>query len=69
MDNFIVQICEFKTGWDIWRTVERHFLRSTDYVLLERKAHELLNAGLAIERMLAEAKDISKQFSGITVTP
>jgi hypothetical protein len=68
-DNYIVQICDFKTGWDIWRTVERHFLTSADYILLEQKANELLRAGLPIERMVAEAKDVAKQFSGITATP
>ena len=40
-----------------------------DYLLLEGKAHELLKAGLTIDRMVAEAKDIAKQFVGITVTP
>lgn len=69
MKDWIVQICEFKAQWDIWRTIERHFLKSVDYLLLEGKAHELLKAGLTIDRMVAEAKDIAKQFAGITVTP
>ena len=69
MGNHLIAICTFKAGWDIWRTVERHFLKSTDYVLLEQKAHDLLKEGLKIQQMIAEAKDISKQFSGITVTP
>jgi Cap4 dsDNA endonuclease len=69
LENFIVQICDFKTSWDIWRTVERHFLASTDYILLEQKAYGLLQVGLTIERMVAEAKEVAKQFSGITATP
>ena len=40
MKEWIVQICEFKAQWDIWRTIERHFLKSADYVLLEHKAHK-----------------------------
>ncbi len=69
LDNLIVPICDFKTSWDIWRTVERHFLASTDYILLEQKTSGLLQAGLTIERMVAEAKDVAKQFAGITATP
>ena len=69
MEDFLVHICEFKARWDIWRTIERHFLKSADYVLLERHAHELLKAGLTIDRMVAESKDIAKQFAGIAATP
>jgi transcriptional regulator with XRE-family HTH domain len=68
MDDYLEPICGFKAQWDIWRTIERHFLKSGDYVLLERKAREVLNAGLTIERIVAEAKDIAKQFDGITAT-
>ncbi|WP_213806601.1 hypothetical protein [Granulicella sp. dw_53] len=69
LDNLIVPICDFKTSWDIWRTVERHFLASTDYILLEQKTTTLLQAGLTIDRMVEEAKEVAKQFSGITGTP
>lgn len=69
MDASIVPICGFKAQWDIWRTIERHFLKSADYVLLENKANEVLKAGLTIEQMVAEAKTIAKQFAGIPATP
>jgi transcriptional regulator with XRE-family HTH domain len=69
MKDHIVQICEFKAQWDIWRTIERHFLKSADYLLLESKANDLLKAGLTIERVVAESKDIARQFSGLTATP
>ena len=69
MSDHLVQICEFKAQWDIWRTIERHFLKSVDYVLLENKARDLLKARLAIGKVVAEAKDIAKQFNGLTATP
>lgn len=69
MKDSLVPICEFKARWDIWRTIERHFLKSADYVLLEQKAHDILKGGLSIERIVAEAKDVATQFAGITVTP
>jgi len=69
MENHLVQICGFKAQWDIWRTVERHFLTSADYMLLEGKARGLLKPGLPIQTVVAESKDIAKQFSGLTVTP
>jgi hypothetical protein len=69
MKDSIVPICQFKAQWDVWRTIERHFLNSVDYVLLERKAHEILEAGLPIERIVREAKDVAKQFASLTATP
>jgi len=66
MNDYLEPICTFKAQWDVWRTIERHFLNSADYVLLERKAREVLNAGLTIEKIISEAKDIAKQFDGIT---
>jgi hypothetical protein len=36
---------------------------------LEKKAREILNAGRPIEQVVAEAKDIAKQFAGLTATP
>jgi hypothetical protein len=69
MKEHIVPICDFKALWDMWRTVERHFLKSTDYVLLESKAHEVLRAKLAIKQIVHEAKEIAKQFANLTVTP
>ncbi len=66
MNSYLEPICGFKAEWDVWRTIERHFLSSADYVLLERKAREILNAGLTIDQIVSEAKDIAKQFDGIT---
>lgn len=69
LQDYIVPISGFKADWDVWRTIERHFLSSVDYVLLERKAREVLQAGLPIEKTVAEAKDIAKQFAHLTATP
>jgi hypothetical protein len=68
MAPLIVPISEFKAGWDIWRTVERHNVSGADFVLLEKRAHEVLRGELTIERVVAEAKDIAKQYGGIGVT-
>ena len=61
-------MCDFKAQWDVWRTIERHFLSSADYMLLENKANQVLQAGLTIDKVIAEAKDIAKQFVGVTAT-
>jgi hypothetical protein len=68
LNEHILQICGFKAQWDIWRTIERHFLTSADYMLLESKARDVLMANLTIEKVVAEAKDIAKQFNGLTAT-
>jgi hypothetical protein len=64
MNNELEAICGFKAQWDVWRTIERHFLNSADYMLLERKARDVLSAGLTIEKIVSEAKDIARQFNG-----
>ena len=64
--NNLESICGFKAEWDVWRTKERHFLTSADYIRLEGKAREALKAGMTIEKIVFEAKDIAKQFDGIT---
>jgi len=69
MELHLVQICEFKTRWDVWRTVERHFIGTADFLLLERKASDVIKANLKIEDVIAEAKDIAAQFASITATP
>jgi hypothetical protein len=69
MTQHLVQICQFKAQWDVWRTIERHFLTSADFVLLEGRAKDVLRAGLTIEKAIAEAKDIANQFGGMTATP
>lgn len=68
MSEFLVEICGFKAQWDVWRTIERHFLRKADYVLLEQKANEILAAGMSIAELVAEAKNIAKQFRDLTAT-
>jgi hypothetical protein len=68
LNEHLVQVCGFKAQWDIWRTIERHFLHTADYVLLESKARDILKADMTIDKVIAEAKDIAKQFSGPTVT-
>ena len=69
LEKHVVHICTFKAQWDIWRTIERHFLSGVDYVLLENKVNAVLQAQLTMERVIAEAKDIAKQLHGVTVTP
>jgi hypothetical protein len=65
----LTQICQFKAQWDIWRTIERHFLSSADYLLLQNKASELVNSGMTLERIISESTDIAQQFAGHTATP
>ena len=49
--------------------IERHFINSADYLILESRARSVLDAKLPIEKIIGESKDISKQFAGMTVTP
>jgi hypothetical protein len=37
MKDYIVPICTFKAHWDMWRTIERHFLNSVDYTCWRRR--------------------------------
>jgi hypothetical protein len=69
MQKHIVPISEFKAGWDVWRTIERHNVSGADFLLLEDRAAEVLNGKLTLVRVVAEAKDIAKQFTGIGVLP
>lgn len=69
MTDHIIQICEFKALWDTWRTTERHFVSSVDFMLLEKRAQNLLRTDLTLEKAVAEAKDIAKQFQNVTATP
>lgn len=69
MGDHLVQICEFKALWDIWRTTERHFVSSVDYLLLEDRAKELLVKDLSLRMAIAEAKDIAQQYRNITAVP
>jgi hypothetical protein len=69
LEPYIVNICAFKAQWDIWRTIERHFLSSADYMLLENKVNDVVKAGMPIDKIVAEAKDIAKQFTGVVASP
>jgi hypothetical protein len=69
MQKFIVAISQFKARWDVWRTIERHNVSGTDFLLLENRANEVLKGKLTLERVVAEAKDIAKQFERVGVTP
>jgi hypothetical protein len=69
MTDHLVQICEFKARWDTWRTTERHFVSSADFMLLEKRTHDLLATDLTLQKAVAEAKDIAKQFQNVTATP
>lgn len=65
----IVAIAGFKARWDVWRTIERHNVSATDFLLLETRANEVLKGEMSVEKVVAEAKDIAKQFAGVGVTP
>ena len=69
LESYIESICGFKASWDSWRTIERHFLKSADFLLLESKAHEVLRANLTIDQSVQQAKEIAKQFVDLTVNP
>jgi len=69
LDEYLVPICNFKSRWDMWRTIERHNLQSADYVMLEARAHEILKANLTMPQVIENAKDIAKQFKGSGLTP
>ena len=67
-ENLIVQISGFKARWDVWRTIERHNVNGVDFLLLETRALEVLKGNLTPERIVAEAKDIARQFRSIGAT-
>ena len=69
LEEHVVAICGFKAAWDIWRTPERHFMKTTDYVTLVNKAKAIIQSGYKLDRMIDEAKAIAKQFHGLTATP
>ena len=68
MEDWIVEISEFKARWDIWRTIERHNVSGADFLVLQTRAQEILNGNLTVDRIVAEAKDVANQFRGIAVT-
>lgn len=66
LTQHLVHICDFKAQWDVWRTVERHNLGKADYLLLENRAVSLLEQNLPLSDLVREAKDIAKEFAGLT---
>ena len=68
LGGHVVEICAFKAAWDTWRTAERHFMKTADYVTLANNAKGILQAGYELERMIDEAKSIAGKFRGLTAT-
>ena len=65
----MVQVCRFKADWQVWRTVERHFIVSANYVLLVERAKAILSGGYDMTRMLQEATAVAEEFSKHVGTP
>lgn len=61
------EICAFRAGWVVWLQRERHFLESVEYTSIIAKVRELLASRPTIEKIVAESKDIAKQFAGLSV--
>ena len=68
LSEHLVSICDFKSQWDVWRTVERHAVGKADYLLLEHKALSLLRQNLDLGDLILEAKAIASEFAGLTGT-
>jgi hypothetical protein len=68
-DEHLESICEFKSKWDAWRTIERHSLAGSDYVLLVQRAHQVIQGKPTLSQVVADAKDIAKQFAHIGASP
>lgn len=66
--DHLVGICDFKSQWDVWRTVERHAVGKADYLLLENKAWSLLRRNLELQDVILEAKALAREFAGLTGT-
>jgi hypothetical protein len=64
----LTQICLFKAQWDIWRTTERHFLDSADFISLQAKARSIVASGFPLDKVINEAKDVAKQFENVAAT-
>ena len=67
--DVVVQVCRFKADWGIWRTIERHFILSANYVLLVQRARGILHGGYDMARMIEEAEVIAAEFSKHVATP
>ena len=68
-EHVVVQVCRFKADWQIWRTIERHFIVTANYVLLVERAKAILLGGYDMTRMLQEATVIAEEFSKHVATP
>lgn len=68
-DNQLVAICGFKSRWDAWRTVERHSLASSDYLLLLERADQVIQSKPTMSQAVSDAKDIAKQFAHVGASP
>lgn len=66
LTEHLVSICDFKSQWDVWRTVERHAVSKADYLLLEHKAVSLLRSNVGLADLVREAKAIASDFAGLT---
>lgn len=62
-------LCVAKAEWDAWRHVERHRMDPLDFVTLIDKAKVIVEKNYTISRMIQEAKDIAKDFKGLTQMP
>jgi len=69
LDNVVAEICRFKAEWDMWRTSERHFISSVDYVSLVQEAEQIVRGGYDLKRMTSEARAMATRFSRLTSTP
>jgi len=69
LEDVVAQVCRFKADWRIWRTIERHFILTANYVLLVHRAKAILLGGYDMTRMLQEATAIAEEFSKHVGTP
>ncbi|MFN7982998.1 MAG: hypothetical protein U0Q11_14160 [Vicinamibacterales bacterium] len=69
LEDVVAQVCRFKADWGIWRTTERHFILSANYILLVQRARFILHGGFDMARMVEEATVIAAEFSKHTASP
>jgi hypothetical protein len=69
LEDVVAQVCRFKADWGLWRTMERHFILSANYVLLVQRAKAILTGGYEMTRMIEEARVVAAEFSKHTATP
>jgi hypothetical protein len=69
LGHVVPQVCRFRADWAIWRTIERHFILSANYLLLVERTTKILQGGYEMTRMIEEATAIALDFSKHTATP